>query len=112
MNARIIFRYSCELLNNLMNIHCTCSCTNHSYLIFPLQYLDLFHFLLHLVPLNTILMKMIGVRKISALGTVLTLIGVLPSAFATEVWHAVISYGVIASKYDRFIYILIYEIGP
>ena len=57
-------------------------------------------------------MKVIGVRKISAMGTVLTLIGILPFAFATQVWHAVISYGVIASKYDRFIYILIYEIGP
>ena len=60
-------------------------------------------------------MKVIGVRKISAIGTVLTLIGILPSAFATRVWHAVLSYGVIASKYEMFpyyIYFVNYEAGP
>ena len=36
------------------------------------------------VPVNTIFLKVIGVRKMSIIGTVLTLAGIIPFAFATK----------------------------
>ena len=55
------------------------------------------------VPLNTILMRIIGVRRITIIGTVLNLVGVFPAAFVTKVWHLLLCYGVVAS--ESFMYI-------
>ena len=43
-------------------------------------------------------MKVVGCRVIAAAGTVMCLIGVTTSAFASEIWHMVLSYGVVSSK--------------
>ena len=43
-------------------------------------------------------MKVVGCRVIAAAGTVLCLIGVTTSAFASEIWQMVLSYGVVSSK--------------
>ena len=45
------------------------------------------------VTFNSLLMKVISVRYTAAIGASLTIIGIIPSAFATEIWHLVLSYG-------------------
>ena len=48
-------------------------------------------------------MRIIGVRRITIIGTVLNLVGVFPAAFVTKVWHLLLCYGVGAS--ESFMYI-------
>ena len=50
------------------------------------------------MPFETLVMKVVGCRVIAAAGTVMCLIGVTTSAFASEIWQMVLSYGVVSSK--------------
>lgn len=50
------------------------------------------------MPINTIIMRVIGVRVIALIGSVLVILGMILSAHATEVWQLVMSYSVVTGE--------------
>ena len=56
------------------------------------------HVVCFVVPVNTLLLSVVGSRVLSAIGCVLVLIGVITSAFPSQIWHLVISLSIIGGK--------------
>ena len=64
------------------------------------------------MPINTIIMRVIGVRVIALIGSVLAILGMILSAHATEVWQLVMSYSVVTGEnfyYQAVIQLPIYD---
>lgn len=53
----------------------------------------LYHFL---VPFHALTVKVIGCRLVSLIGCILYLLGFCASAFATKLWHVLLSYSIVA----------------
>ena len=81
--------------NNVIDSY-ECKCSISAIIYYIPNYITKYHFFT--VPINTLLLPIIGCRVLSAIGFVLTIIGAISSAFGTQIWHLIIGYSIIGGK--------------
>ena len=52
----------------------------------------------HTVPIETLVMKVVGCRVTAIAGALLTIIGMVSAAFCTQIWQLVIAYSFVTCK--------------
>lgn len=60
---------------------------------------DEYFIVLSTVPINTIIMRVVGVRVMAALGSLLVIVGMILSAYATQIWQLILTYSVLTCEF-------------